>query len=475
MSIPIRAIPTGAEHAPPAAHYEAPYRWFIAASLTLAIGGGFLLGALVALQRAMEWDWDYRSVASAQAHGQLQLVGFGGLFTIGMALRLMPRFSTRPLAYRALVAPMLALIAGSLAVRAIAQVALRPGGARDALLIATAIALLAGALVFAAIVWRTLVHPDSKGEATSYFFCAGSLGFVAAAALNLAIVVEMSRDGLAAAPFAKQFPLVFLEQYGFTLTFLGGVALRAVPTFTGRDRPNVPARIVAVMLAAGVATFATAQLWGAYDAPTAASMRIASAGLLLAAAAFACIAWMSGVFHPRANRVAAASQAPFWFVRSAMTWLLVAAALSAWYATPTLIDGRVPDAFAIDAVRHVLAVGVLSMMVFGMAMMIVPEFAGRRLQHPAEGALIVAMVVAMNVAVALRVWPSAVGPEWVEHTRWWPMAIAGALTETVAIVFAGMFAQSYFEQRTPGWATPAALRERRGGAARRPGKAESAT
>lgn len=463
MTIPIRAIPTRREHER-VAPYEAPYRWFIAASLALAIGGGFLLGALVALQRAMEWDWDFRSIASAQAHGQLQLVGFGGLFTIGMALRLMPRFSARPLAYRSLVVPMLVLIAGSLAVRTVAQVGMRPSSLRDALLIGSAIALLAGALAFAAIVWRTLAHPESRGEATTYFFCAGALGFVAAAALNLAIVIEMARHGFTAAPNAKQFPLVFLEQYGFTLTFLGGVALRAVPTFTGRARPDASARVVAVMLAAGVAMFATAQLWGAYGAPTATSMRIASTGLLLCAAAFACIAWMSGVFHPRANRVAAASQAPFWFVRSAMTWLLVAAALSAWYAVPTLIDGRVPDAYAIDAVRHVLAAGVLSMMVFGMAMMIVPEFAGRRLQHPAEGPLIVAMVVAMNVAVSLRVWPPAVGPEWYQHTRWWPMAVSGALTETVAILFAAMFAQSYFQQRRPGWATPAALRERHGGA-----------
>ncbi len=457
VSIPVRAVPTGQEHAPA---YDAPYRWFLAASMMLAIGGGFALGLAASLQRALEWDWGARSTATVQAHGQLQLVGFGGLFTMGMALRLMPRFSGRPLTYQRLVPAIVPLVAGSLVVRTVAQISREGGTARDTALMVSAVMLVLGAVVFAAIVIRTLVHRDSKGEATTYFFCAGALGFVAASALNLAIVWEIVHDNLAAGVYAKQFPLVFLEQYGFVLTFMGGVALRAVPALTGGSRPNAASRVTAVTLATGVSMFALAALWGAYDRPTATSMRFASAGIIVAAAAFAAIAWMSGALRIRANRVAAASQAPFWFVRSGMAWLMVAALLSMHYAVPAFWHGRVPDAYAVDAVRHVLAVGVLTMMVLGMSMLIVPEFAGRRLQHPGEGSLVIGMVIAMNVAVALRVWPAVVGLDWYQHTRYWPMSAAGGIAEAVVVVYALMFAQSYYEQRRPGWATPAALRER---------------
>ena len=456
MTIPVSAVRTGQEHAPP---YEPPYRWFLAAALVLAIGGGFALGALAALQRALEWDWDFRSQAAIQAHGQLQLLGWGGLFTAGMSLRLMPRFSGRPLAFRPLVRWLIPLIGGSLILRATAQIA---GGvvARDAVLVLSALMLLAGALALTAIVWRTLVHPDSRGEATTYFFCAGTLGFVAAAVLNLDIVLEMVRDDLDAAANAKQLALVFIEQYGFTLMFICGVSMRAVPSLTGRPRPNALARAAAVVLVAGNALFAGALLYAAYDAPTKTSMRIGDAGLVASALALLAVVWMTGVFHPRANRVAAASQTQFWFVRCGMAWLAVAAALSIAYAARAFADARMPDAYALDAVRHLLAVGVLTLMILGMAMLIVPEFAGRRLQHPKEAPLIMTMLIAINIAVSLRAWPAIAGVDWYQHTRYWPMAAAGGLAEAVVVAFGLMFAQSYREQRKPGWAKPQALQQR---------------
>ena len=97
-AIPFRDVTTPRrEHAP---HYDAPYRLFIAASLALGIGGGFLLSLLLPLARTLDWNWGSRSGGPSlvQVHGQLQLIGFGGLFVMGMALRLMPRVSGRPLA-----------------------------------------------------------------------------------------------------------------------------------------------------------------------------------------------------------------------------------------------------------------------------------------------------------------------------------------------------------------------------------------
>lgn len=463
-AIPLR--PVGVE--PPHQHahaqpYEAPYRWFIAASLVLGIGGGFLLSVLLPLARAFEWQWGagVRWQALVQAHGQLQLIGFGGLFVMGMACRLMPRFSGRPLAYRALVPALIPMVALSLILRSVAQ-PWSDGALRDGGLVVSAALLLAAGAGFAAIVGRTLVHRDSRANATGYFFVLGALGFAAGAVLNLLQAIEMARDGLPLAPVSKQTAQIFTQQYGFLTMFVSGVALRAVPTFTGVPRRWNASRAAAVVLACGVALFAGATLWIAYRSSSTAVARAGDGGLLLTAAAFALLVWLTGALWPSKTRVAAASQTAFWFVRSAFAWMLVAAVLTAWYGSRAFADGSMPDSFELDAIRHTLTIGVLTMMIVGMAMLIVPEFAGRRLQHPDERWLVRGMVVSLNVAAALRLWPAIEGINWLAATRYWPMAAAGGLASGVVVVFALLFAQSYAEQRAPGWGSPAALAERRG-------------
>lgn len=47
-------------------------------------------------------------------------------------------------------------------------------------------------------------------------------------------------------------------------------------------------------------------------------------------------------------------------------------------------------------------------------MLVVLEFAGRRLQHPREGALIWAMFFSLNAGTALRAWPALEGVRWLD-------------------------------------------------------------
>ena len=63
-----------------------------------------------------------------------------------------------------------------------------------------------------------------------------------------------------------------------------------------------------------------------------------------------------------------------------------------------------------------------------------------------------AMLIVLNAAVAFRIWPAIEGIDWLANTRYWPMAGAGLAIESVVVVFAAMFVQSYFEQRRQGWA-----------------------
>lgn len=447
--------------------YDAPYRWFIAASLTMAIGGGFMLAVLLPLARAEKWAWGdgIRWEALIQAHGQLQLIGFGGFFVMGMAFRLMPRFSGRPLASRALVLTLIPVIGMSLVLRSFAE-PWANGGPRAAALVGSASLLLAGGVAFTAIICGTLCHRGSQAGATGYFFVLGALGFCAGAMLNLLQVIEMVRGGLPIAPVSKETAQVFVQQYGFLIMFLSGVGMRAVPTFSGAPRMPKATRAAAIVLTCGVALFAMAMLWISYRGYSETAARVGDVGQLATAAAFAMFVWISGALWPSKSRVAAASQTAFWFVRSAYAWMLIAALLTAWYGARALVDGALPDTYELDAIRHVLTIGVLTMMIVGVSMLIVPEFAGRRLQHADERWLLRTMIAALNTSAALRLWPAIEGLNWLAATRYWPIAASGALAWGALIVFAVMFAQSYFEQRAPRWGSSASLAARRGRAAR---------
>ena len=450
MTLPLR--PVEQPHAAHAAPVEPPYQWFLLGSLAIAIFGGIAFATAAVIAGVRELDWGARSAALTQAHGQLQLIGFGGLFIIGMTLRILPRVSARPLRGGWLVWPTLLLVAGAMVLRALAQLDDSQNALRDATLAGSAALFLLGAAAFTTLVLGTTLRRNA--EATEIFFTIGAVFLAASAVLNAAIAIEMVRDSRVLADAGKQAPLVFMEEYGFTLAFLAGVATRALPPFSGRPRGERSSRAVAAGLALGVALFAGAALAIEYGDRSETLARIAAAGLIVSAVSFAGIVWLTGVLHPRANRIAQASRTQFWFVRTAMAWLLAGSVLMAWYGLRAFADGRLPDQFAIDALRHTFALGVLTMMILGMALLIVPEFAARRMHHAHDTPWIWAMLVAANAAVVLRIWPSLEGVDWLESTRYSPMAWAGVLSEAVLITFAFMFVQSWSERS--GWRRPPA-------------------
>jgi hypothetical protein len=185
--------------------------------------------------------------------------------------------------------------------------------------------------------------------------------------------------------------------------------------------------------------------------------RLAASSLVAVSVALVVIVWASGVLHPRANRVAAASQDQFWFLRAGCAWIVASSLLTCVYAGASVVDGEPLDQFELDAVRHLVTVGVVTMLIMGMAMLVVPEFAGRRLQHPGERWPVWLIFGALNAAVVLRTWPALEGTGWLAPERYWPMALAGALALGALALFASMFVQSYREQQRPGWASPEGL------------------
>src|SRR5581483_5119830 len=88
------------------------------------------------------------------------------------------------------------------------------------------------------------------------------------------------------------------------------------------------------------------------------------------------------------------------FIRTAYAWLLLTLGLGAALALRELLWDVPPSASALVAERHALALGFLSLLIFGMASRIVPVFGGVPLWRPR---LLAPLYVVFNLGVALRV------------------------------------------------------------------------
>ncbi len=90
---------------------------YIYTALWLAILGGFSLGAHIAMPMGFGWNLPPFYHIWVQTHGQLQLLGWTGLFIIGVSLYFMPRFVKVPLPYQFLTKWILILITTGLIIK----------------------------------------------------------------------------------------------------------------------------------------------------------------------------------------------------------------------------------------------------------------------------------------------------------------------------------------------------------------------
>jgi hypothetical protein len=416
---------------------EPPYQVFILSSLTIAVGAGFLLGTLVSFSIVLDWGWGRRYTPLIQAHGQVQLLGWLGLFIMGMAYRLLPRFSGRPLAFPIVVWASWATLLASVIVR-LAAAALEAGAWQRFALVGSGALGLAAAVAFALVIITTAAHPGSRAGATAYFFVLGALAFFMQAGVDLALTALAAQRGDAVRP-NEAAALLHLQLYGFVAMFVVGVALRAVPTFSGVPRPELQAKVLALALAAVVAVYVVAELWIAAGTRTSLLFRLEAVSFAGLGLLFLAIAGLVGIFRPAANRLRPASQQHVWFIRTGFAWLLIAAGLSAYYGIRAGIDGVPLSYYGVDAVRHSVGLGVASTMILGMGMLVLPEFAIRRMLHPREGALPLLMLTLLTTATTLRVGAAVAAPHWLSADRYWPMAVAGMLAELAIALFGATF------------------------------------
>jgi hypothetical protein len=414
---------------------ERQYVPFVGAAVFAGLVVGFPLGLTLAHAAAQSSDLGGRYQALVQVHGHLQLIGWGGLFVMGMGLRLVPRFTGARIRPAALVPLIFVLIAGGLALRGVAQ-PFADAAPLAAAFVAAAALEAAGALTFAFAVLRCIASGRREAYLYSPFFAAGAAWVAVASLLSLAFVAQAAGDAATVIAAARSSALTFMQLYGFVLMFVFAVSLRTFPIFFGRRHARPLPTLAAWALAnAAIAVYAAALVWKSYD--RAADVRVAqTVSFLLVGVALLLLIAVLRVFEGAPHRLRLAARRSMRFVRSAYAWLLVAAGMQVYFASRALVGERSPTAFETDAVRHFLALGFMTTMIVGMALLVLPRLAMRRAQGQPARVAAPLLLALLHGAAAARGAGSLIANETHLETGFWTMSAGGLFGVLAMAVFA---------------------------------------
>ncbi|MGE3855359.1 MAG: hypothetical protein AB7G21_00230 [Dehalococcoidia bacterium] len=405
---------------------------FVYAALAFAVLGGFSLAvtlSLEALIAGISVSW----AVHAQLHGHLQVLGFAGLFVVGVAAKLIPRFGNGTLPRSGEVTAVLWCLGGGVLARAIGQplvpytpaggVVLGVGGALE----------LVGALLFVRIVTEIMGGGVRRGEPHAMLIVAGAFWLAAQAALGLGWLVGMAASGERLLRSDYNGVLLSMQLFGFVLGVFSGVGLRSFPTLFGMPTPSLAlGRGAALLLQLGLVLWAAGSL---LDEARVAALGQAGlgAGVLVLVSAFG--------FWRRETRFAAASLPLAWALRGALLSLTLVGVLLLTNGGGALIADRAVSVRVVDATRHVFALGVVTLGIVGMAQLILPEFASERLirqPSPRRGPLFAAaLLTAMLLRGVVPLLPVS------DTVRFTSMSVGG----TVAWIAVGAFAVLFIRAR----------------------------
>lgn len=360
------------------------YRAFVIVALLAGPEMGFLLGAGI-LTALAAGGGDAMLGPLINAHGTLQLLGFAGLFVIGISFHVVPRFrGSPPMPHPAPQHTVLALVTGGVLVRATAQ-AWTGMPLRDFAMLGSSLAVAAGLLVYAAVITLVLRRGTRQRRPVDHWIALGLAGSVAMTGALLAGAVghRSSADAL-----LRQ---VTVEV--FLLPFTFAVSSRAVAGLAGlRDRSDALDRIAWMLVATGAGASVAGEL-------------IAAPTLVRFAAVLTPVGWLAfiaslRVFEPASRPEAGTYPRLLLMARLAYVSLAIAAVLRLGGIEPTL---------------HVITLGTISTMIVGFAARVIPLFEQSQLTKPAQIAAdattatltLASLARALQVAVGLPIaWVS---------------------------------------------------------------------
>jgi uncharacterized protein involved in response to NO len=405
MSVSSRDEPTSL----PAVGADVVWPLFVRASLSLAATAGFSLGAALFAVSARGQEIGPWWPAAAQAHGHIQVFGFGGLMVLGVGLHFLPRLRGSSLLHPGRVRLGAYLLIAGLVTRGISQPALAlvvgadaQSAALGACLVGSGMLELAGTtLVLLQLAGAARRGPRLQTRAHLWpvlpFFLVAFAAYWLALGVNLAGLVAADRSSSGLVPGRFDDLSTQLAFYGFLVPISVAMAERTFPIFFQTPRPRlVVLRTGLVVLLAGLGLRGGAEFAG--------RARSTGWGELATAVAICLFIVGLGVFAPRRSL----PRQPVRPLRdpiqlhaiTAYVWLILTAVLLLQSALALLGMAIVP--VSQDAERHALGAGFVTILILGLGAQLLPGFANRRRR---SDALVWVTLVLGNGAALLRVGP----------------------------------------------------------------------
>lgn len=401
-------------------------RPFVTLSLAIGLFAGFVLGGAAFAATALGVPVGPVWAAFAQAHGHAQLFGFAGLMVFGVALVFLPRLRGAPLGWGRFVPWVLALYGGGVVLRVTAQAAgpLIAAGAGQllfglsAVIAASGVLTLLGAALGIAMLVRTGVVGPPIGQRAGLaqvlpLLVTAWLGLLGALAVNAwgsyetlagwrvpASGVPPVRPAPWLVPPETDARVVRLAFVGWLVPMSVAFAARNFPLFLWtHPAPGRWLRWGLALLLAGLA----ADLGGPL---------VRGAGEMGVALEGASLLWLTAVVgalgskvqppgrqrDPAERQLAEITRAP---LTEAFVWLAVAGAL---LIAQAVLPGAGITPPPEDAARHALGAGFVLLLIVGMALRLIPGFAGGRRPVNLRAARLASW--AAQAAALLRVAPT---------------------------------------------------------------------
>lgn len=376
-----------------------PHGFFLAA-IVLTLTAGATWGAILLVRIAWARSFTSLSVFEVNAHGQAQIYGWVGLFILGAAYLLVPRFTGVSLAHPGFAVASLPLMVTGTVVRAFGEPFPEAGLGPVFALTGAGLQLLAVA-VFLLVMVRTLRQAPARGATHRYLLAA--LGwFAVAAVLDVVHLARLlgapTRDALLRQVAVWQFALREAQIHGLALTLIFGMSLWLLPALLRRKvamqtlakRLWWPLQIALVVEIVAFVTFMTT-----YEEVWAGVMWAGQVVFAGAALAFAIGLglWQRGPVTRELK-----------FLRASHVWLAVAlfmlVSAPAWSA---LVHEPFSHAWY-GATRHAVTVGFVSLTIVGIGAALVRQVTGRALSRKALLVAFVLLNVGCTLRVALQAW-----------------------------------------------------------------------
>ncbi len=392
---------------------------FVFAAIAVALTTGFGYAAILVAAWAFHFTLGAWWMAMVQAHGHAQLFGWVGVFIIGVGLFFLPRLRGTMLARIELAPWSLAALVTGIALRTLSQPFIPLGSPFDALgrfgtMVSGIIELIGIALFIAMIVASFRRGRPAIGDAPIVhvrpYLALALTSLVGAALLNA--VLSLSSPGLF--PFAPNRWLTNMMIFGFIIPMTIVFAVRNLPLFMRlASPPQYGLYPIFVIYVSGVILRWLEQPFflplGKMLEGGAVLVFIWELDVLLRRKA----AWTTPRTPPPPDyvetRLPTRRDYPDHgeygrfelLILSAYVWLVFASALA-------IIDGAASllgfaALFNPDIERHALTVGFITLLIFGMAVRMLPGFSGKR--RVASPRLVLATFWLGNLAALTRVFP----------------------------------------------------------------------